>query len=141
MSESLTVQEGAVIEIQEIQEDKITQCYTENSEYAELLGAIQEIKKHKDVVGYILKSDSNATVDLDDSTKLIDYAMLSSQTFDAARSLSEIFKIGDSESILIEGKNLKVICLDLGKNKISIFMEKSCDHFGILRALIPQLSS
>ena len=138
LNDTITVEEGMVIEPQEVQEDIVSPVENEDPEYANLLGAIQEIRKRTDVVGYILKGDSKATVDLNDSEKIIAYAMLSSQTFEAAKSLAETFRLGDSESILIEGKDLKVLCLDLRGNKISIFMENGTDHTGILRAFMPQ---
>jgi len=137
LNDTITVEEEIVIETQEVQEDIVSPAENEDPEYANLLGAIQEIRKRTDVVGYILKGDSKATVDLNDSEKIIEYAMLSSQTFEAAKALAETFRIGDSESILIEGKDLKVLCLDLGGNKISIFMENGTDHTGILKAIMP----
>jgi predicted regulator of Ras-like GTPase activity (Roadblock/LC7/MglB family) len=138
MNDTITVEEGVVIETQEVQEDISPPVENEDPDYANLLGAIQEIRKRTGVVGYILKGDSKVTVDIDDPAKIIDYAMLSSQTFESAKTLAATFRTGDTENILIEGKNLKVLCLDLGQNKISIFMEKSTDHTGILRALAPQ---
>jgi len=137
LNDTITVEEEIVIETQEVQEDIVSPAENEDPEYANLLGAIQEIRKRTDVVGYILKGDSKATVDLNDSEKIIEYAMLSSQTFEAAKALAETFRIGDSESMLIEGKDLKVLCLDLGGNKISIFMENGTDHTGILKAIMP----
>ena len=138
LNDTITVEEGVFIETQEVQEDIVSPVENEDPEYANLLGAIQEIRKRSDVVGYILKGDSKATVDINDSEKIIAYAMLSSQTFEAAESMAETFRLGDSESILIEGKDLKVLCLDLGGNKISIFMENGTDHTGILRAFMPK---
>jgi predicted regulator of Ras-like GTPase activity (Roadblock/LC7/MglB family) len=140
--DTMTVEEGAVIEIQEVQEEQeaiTVPTENEDPDYAKLLDAIQEIRKRTEVVGYILKSDSKATVDLNDSAKIIEYAMLSSQTFEAANALASTFMLGVTENILLEGKNLKVLCLDLGQNKISIFMEKTTDHTSILKALDPQI--
>ena len=138
LNETITIEEGAVIETQEVQDDITLPAENEDPEYANLMDAIQQIRKRADVVGYILQGDSKATVDLNDPEKMIEYAMLSSQTFEAAKAIAGTFRLGDSESILIEGKDLKVLCLDLGTNKISIFMEKGTDHSGILRAFMPQ---
>jgi len=139
INETITIEEGAVIEIQEVQEVLNPTVENEDPDYANLLSAIQEIRKRTDVVGYILKGDSKATVDLNDSAKIIEFAMLSSQTFEAAKTIASTFRISDTENILIEGKNLNMLCLNLGPNNISIFMEKGTDHRGILRALAPQL--
>jgi len=139
INETITVEEGAVIEIQEVQGVLNPTVENEDPDYANLLSAIQEIRKRAEVVGYILKGESKATVDLNDSAKIIEFAMLSSQTFEAAKTIASTFRISDTENILIEGKNLNMLCLNLGPNNISIFMEKGTDHRGILRALAPQL--
>ncbi len=135
MNETITVQDAIVIDAQE---DGKPQVEHENSDYKSLLEAVQEIRKCNDVAGFILRSDLQATVDLNDPSKIIEYAMLSSQTFDAAETLAATFRLGGTENILVEGKNLKMLCLRLGQNKISIFMEKRIDHKQILSALAPQ---
>ncbi len=137
INDAETVEESIVIGTQL---DEEATCPTENEDpnYADLLETAKEIRKRKGVVGFIFKSDSKATVDIDDSAKIIEYAMLSSEAFESAKTLAATFKTGDTESILIEGKNLKVLCSEQGQNKISIFMEKSCDQSSILRDLTAQ---
>ena len=137
INDTETVEEPIVIGTQV---DEEATCTTENEDpnYADLLETAKEIRKRKGVVGFIFKSDSKATVDIDDSAKIIEYAMLSSEAFESAKTLATTFKTGDTESILIEGKNLKVLCSEQGQNKISIFMEKSCDQSSILRDLTAQ---
>ena len=137
MNDAVTVEERIVIGTQL---DEEATCPTENedSNYADLLETVQEIRKRTGVVGFIFKSDSKATVDINDSAKIIEYAMLSSEAFDSAKTLAATFKTGDTENILVEGKNLKMLCSELGQNKISIFMEKTCNHTSILRDLTPQ---
>ena len=137
-NDMVTVEEGALIEVQEVQEEENSLVENEETEYENLLNAVQEIRKNTALVGYILKGNSKASVDLNDSTKIIEFAMLSSQAFEAAKSLSSTFNMGDNENILIEGKNLKVLCLELEQNKLSIFMEKNADHKSILRLLAPR---
>ncbi len=138
ISDTITVEEGALIEIQEVQETVTSPAEKEDPVYANLLSTVQEIRKNTDVVGYILKGDSKASVDLNDSAKIIEFAMLASQAFESAKTLSSTFRIGETESIIIEGKNLKMLCLNLGQNNISVFMEKGIDHTGILRDLLHQ---
>ena len=135
MTEVITDQEGILFESQEA---TVPPVENEDPDYENLLCAVKEIRKRKGVVGFIFKSDSKATVDIDDSAKIIEYAMLSSEAFESAKTLAATFKTGDTESILIEGKNLKVLCSEQGQNKISIFMEKSCDQSSILRDLTDQ---
>jgi predicted regulator of Ras-like GTPase activity (Roadblock/LC7/MglB family) len=139
MNETMIVEDGAVIELQEVQDAAPLPAENEDPDYANLLDVIQEVRKRKDVVGYILKGEYKASIDVNDSSKIIEYAMLSSQSFETAKTLAETFRIGDTENILIEGKNIKMICLYLGQNKISIFMEKGADHTLVLRAFAPKL--
>jgi predicted regulator of Ras-like GTPase activity (Roadblock/LC7/MglB family) len=140
MNETKQVEEIAVIEVQELKDD-ITQTneIQDCPEYTKLLETLQELRKLKDVVGYILRSDSNATVDLNDPSKIIEYAMLSSQSIESSKTLAEAFKLGETENIFIEGKKLNVLCLVLGQNTISLFLEKGNDHNSILKALVAQV--
>jgi len=43
-----------------------------------------------------------------------------------------MFNLGDFESTLIEGKNMKTLCFVLDENRVNIFMEKDLDHADIL---------
>jgi len=92
-----------------------------------------EINKRKGVLGYILRNATSATIDLKDPTKLVEYALLSSQALDSGKEISELFDIGEIENILIEGKDVKALCMAIGENKVSIFMEKDAEHTDILR--------
>ena len=133
----VTVEKTIVIGTQA--DENVTHPFlNEDQSYAALLETTKDIRKRTGVVGFILKSDSKATVDIDDSAKIIEFAMLSSEAFESAKTLAATFKNGDPENILIEGKNLKVLCLDRGQNKISIFVEKSCDYKSILKDLTLQ---
>ncbi len=56
---------------------------------------------------------------------------------DFSREISDLFDLGDVESTLIEGKEIKELCMVIGENKISIFMEKNADHAAILKKVSP----
>lgn len=88
---------------------------------------LEEIKGYDGVIGYILRNATSAAIDLKDPTKLIEYAILSSSALDAAEELSELFSLGDFNNILVEGRNVKVLSLTIGENRISIFLEKNAD--------------
>jgi predicted regulator of Ras-like GTPase activity (Roadblock/LC7/MglB family) len=88
---------------------------------------LEEIKGYDGVIGYILRNATSATIDLKDPTKLIEYAILSSSALDAAEELSELFNLGDTRDILVEGKDTKILSLTIGENRISIFLEKNAD--------------
>lgn len=96
---------------------------------------LEEIKSYDGVVGYILRNSTSAAIDLKDPTKIIDYAILSSSAIDAGKELSELFNLGEVKNIVIEGKEIKVLSLTIGENKISIFMEKGADYETIVKKL------
>jgi len=96
---------------------------------------LEEIKTWNGVIGYILRNNTSAAIDLKDPTKIIDYAMLSSSTLDAADELSKLFDLGKTTHIMVEGKEIKVLSLTFGENKISVFLEKEADCEKVLRKL------
>jgi predicted regulator of Ras-like GTPase activity (Roadblock/LC7/MglB family) len=109
----------------------------EDQVFTDLSKNLAEIRKAKGVIGYILRSTTAATIDLKEPEKLVEYAILSSQVLDSSREISELFELGDVESTLIEGKEIKALCLVIGENKISIFMEKNADDADILKKVSP----
>ena len=102
---------------------------------ANLRANLEEISKYDGVIGYILRNTTSATIDVKDPTKIVDYAVLSSSAFEAGKEFSELFDLDKIENILIEGKDVKVISLSLGDNKVSVFMEKKANHDKVLRKL------
>lgn len=96
---------------------------------------IEKIKTREGVRGYILRNMSSASIDLNDPTKVIDYAVLSSSAIEASEELSKNFDLGDTKYVLVEGDNTKVLSFTLDENRVSIFMEKNVDHNGIYKEL------
>jgi len=96
---------------------------------------LEEIKKSDGVIGYILRNTTSATIDLNDPTKLIDYATLSSSTFEASEQLSELYDLGKIKNIKVEGKETNTLHLTIDENDISIFMEKNADAKKILEKM------
>lgn len=107
----------------------------EESHVNNLRENLEEIKTYDGVIGYILRNSTSTAIDLKDPTKLIDYAVLSSSALDASEVLSEDFNLGDVKSIIVEGKNVKVLSLTVSDNRISIFMDKEANCEKVLRKL------
>ena len=107
----------------------------EESHVNDLRADLEEINTYDGVIGYILRNSTSAAIDLKDPTKIIDYAVLSSSTLDASEAFSEDFNLGAAKSIIVEGKDIKVISLAISENKISVFMEKEGDCEKVLRKL------
>jgi predicted regulator of Ras-like GTPase activity (Roadblock/LC7/MglB family) len=104
----------------------------EDQQYARLCARLDEARKFVGVKGYILKDASSAVVNLADSANLVEFAKFSSEIFDSFDELSEIFALGKAENILVQGKTAKILCIAIGKNRISILMEKEADDANIL---------
>ena len=96
---------------------------------------LEEIRNYDGIVGYILKDTDSASIDLKDPAKIIDYAILSSTTFDSTEELSKLFNLEGIKDIIINGKNLKMISLTIEKNRISIFLENSSDDDRVLKRI------
>jgi predicted regulator of Ras-like GTPase activity (Roadblock/LC7/MglB family) len=96
---------------------------------------LEEIKTYEGVIGYILRNSTAAAIDIKDPAKIIDYAILSSSALDAGVELSELFDLGNIANIVIEGKNVKMLCMAIGENKVSVFMEKTVNCKEILKKL------
>jgi len=92
-----------------------------------LRASLEELKGYEGVIGYILRNSTSAAIDLKDSSKLIEYAILSSSALEAGEELSETLNLGEVKSILVEGKEVKILSFTVGENKVSIFMEKNAD--------------
>ncbi|MBS7616101.1 hypothetical protein KEJ45_02735 [Candidatus Bathyarchaeota archaeon] len=107
----------------------------ESTSTDDLKTSLDEVKGYDGVIGYILRNTSSAAIDLKDPTKLIEYAILSSSAIEAGEELSKIFNLGDTEHIIVEGNNAKILSLTIGDNKISIFMEKKADAEKVLKRL------
>jgi len=100
-----------------------------------LRASLEEVKTYDGVIGYILRSSTSAAIDLKDPMKIIDYAIISSSALDASEELSRFFDLGEVKDMLVEGKNVKMLSLTVGENKVSVFMEKAADCEKILRKL------
>jgi len=109
----------------------------EEQVFADLCRNLAEIRKEKAVVGYIVRNATSATIDLKEPEKLVEYAILSSQVLDSNQEVSDLFELGDVQSILLEGKEIKALCMVIDENKIGIFMEKDADHADILKRVSP----
>jgi len=107
----------------------------ENISLNNLRANLDEIKTYDGVIGYILRNSTSAAIELKDSTKLIDYAIISSSALDASEELSKLFDLGAVKDIIVEGKGVKVLSLIVGENRISIFLEKDTDCEKILKKL------
>ncbi|MFQ6073907.1 MAG: hypothetical protein ACE5KC_01680 [Candidatus Bathyarchaeia archaeon] len=102
---------------------------------ANLRAALEKVSTEKGVIGYILRDSTSASVDIKDPSKIIDYAVLSAAAFESSESLSHLFGLGKVRNVVVEGKEVKVLCLTAGDQRLSVFMEKTVDHNPIYKKL------
>jgi len=104
-------------------------------ESANLYFALENIRSKEGIIGYILRNSKSASVDLNDPDKIIDYAMLSTESLETGEIASEIFELGVISSVVVEGNDVKVLSLVIGDQRLSIFMAKEVDHNRMLKEL------
>jgi predicted regulator of Ras-like GTPase activity (Roadblock/LC7/MglB family) len=73
---------------------------------------------------------------LSEPDKISSYAILTAAVHDACQDLAEQFRLGTPEAVIIEGDDVKVLCLGIGENKIGIFMEKCATHAWIIKRIL-----
>lgn len=96
---------------------------------------LENINTKKGVIGYILRGPTSASVDIKDPSKIIDYAVLSATAFESSESLSHLFGLGKIRNVVLESKDVKILCLTIDDHRLSVFMEKTVDHNSIYKKL------
>lgn len=123
----------------EISSSDIPECALEESQqelkYQSLLNFAQEIRKNKDVLGYILRGEIQATVDLVEQSRIVEYAMMASQIIESSDIIAESFNLGKIKNVLVEGRTSKVLCINYGQNKLNVFIKKTADPKCLLQTL------
>jgi hypothetical protein len=108
----------------------------EDPAFAELRASLLQINKIPGIKGYILRNTTTAVLDLQNPAKLVEYSLFLSETTDACEELSRLFGLNTTKAV-VEGSEIKMLCMIIGENKLSIFMEKSVDHADIFRRISP----
>ena len=96
---------------------------------------LQEIKDQEGIIGYILRDEKSASIDLKDPKKIIEYAMLSSTAFDVGINISEDLQMGELKTILLESEETKLLSMNIDDQRLSLFMEKNVNHEKIYKEL------
>lgn len=100
-----------------------------------LKAKLEEIKKLQGVKGYISRDRTSAIVDLEDQTKMTEYALFSSLIFDVSRDLSETFNLGEVKDAIVDGADIRILSTNIDGNKVSIFVNKDVEYEKILAQL------
>jgi predicted regulator of Ras-like GTPase activity (Roadblock/LC7/MglB family) len=107
----------------------------DGEKFTGLAATLAEIRKFSGVTGYILRSNSSAIIDLPDQDKTSEYATLSFQINESSQEMAKQFNLSDIENVLVEGKNAKVLCMNVGENRIGIFLEKTATQDLIVKKI------
>ena len=108
----------------------------DDSVFSSLATSLAEIRKLKGVIGYILRNSASAIIDLSEQEKIIEYAILSSKISESSNEIAKQFNLADIESVLVEGKCVKVLCMSIGDNRIGIFMDRTATHAWIIKRIL-----
>ncbi len=108
----------------------------DDSVFTSLAASLAEIRKLKGVMGYILRSNSSAIIDLAEQDKIIEYAILCTQISESSSEMAKQFNMTNIESVLVEGKKVKVLFMNIGENNVGVFMEKTATHAGIIKRIL-----
>jgi len=107
----------------------------ESPMFIDLAASLVEIRKLDGILGYILRNNTAAIIDLTEQDKIIDYAILSYQISESSSEISKQFNLTDIKSVLVEGKTVKVLCMNISDNQISIFMEKTANFDSLMKRI------
>jgi hypothetical protein len=88
---------------------------------------IAEVQKVHKIEGFILKNSARALFNICDSGDVFELALLSSEIFDSSAQLFEAAAAGPLNSVVLKGDLRSVLCLCVGENQLSIFLDKSVD--------------
>lgn len=114
----------------------ITATDGEDPAFASLGASLAEIRKLKGVTGYIMRGSASALLDISERGKISQYAILSYQMHESCVEIAKQLSVAEIESVLVEGKNQKVLLMKIGENKISVFMEKGANHVWIIKRIL-----
>jgi predicted regulator of Ras-like GTPase activity (Roadblock/LC7/MglB family) len=107
----------------------------ESPMFVDLAASLVEIRKLNGIMGYILRNNTAAIIDLTEQDKIIEYALLSYQISESSSEISKQFNLTDIKSVLVEGKTGKVLCMNISGNQISVFMEKTANFDSLMKRI------
>jgi predicted regulator of Ras-like GTPase activity (Roadblock/LC7/MglB family) len=103
--------------------------------FVDLAASLLEIRKLNGIMGYILRNNTAAIIDLTEQDKIMEYAILSYQISESSSEISKQFNLTDIKSVLVEGKTVKVLCMNIAGNQISVFMEKTANFDSLMKRI------
>lgn len=106
--------------------------------FVDLAASLVEIRKLNGIMGYILRSNTAAIIDLTEQDKIMEYAILSNQICESSSEMAKQFNLTNIKSVLVEGKTVKLLCMNMSDNRISVFMEKTATFDSLIKRIQQQ---
>ena len=75
-------------------------------------------------------------LDLAEATKQVSTPFCPIRSSESCPEIAKQLSVAEVESVLVEGRSLKVLFMKIGENKISVFMEKDASQFGIIKRIL-----
>jgi hypothetical protein len=107
----------------------------DNPMFVDLAASLVEIRKLNGILGYILRNNTSAIIDLTKQDKISEYAILCYQISESSSEISKQFNLTDIKSVLVEGKTVKVLYMNISGNQISVFMEKTANFDSLMKRI------
>lgn len=96
---------------------------------------LQDIMNQEGIIGYILRDEKSASVNLKDPAKITDYAILSATAFDVSHNMTETLQMGEVNTIIVESEETKLLSMNINNQRLSLFMQKNVDHNKLYKQL------
>jgi hypothetical protein len=77
------------------------------------------------LIGYIIRDETSAKINIAEADKIMEYAMLNSQMIETAEIIGKLFGQSKIDNVLVEGKKVKANCKIDGENKTCVFLNKN----------------
>jgi hypothetical protein len=120
---TFTVQQSALAESEETRVFK------------KLQPILVEIRKNPNLIGFTMKNSTQAIVDVNKPEELAQLSLLASQLFESSRKLLTACNQRSMKRAVLEGSKMRILCLSIDGNQLSIFMEKTLDCDRIVEQL------
>ena len=116
-----------------VQQSDLTES-EETRVFNRLLLILAEIQKNNKI-GFILRNSTQAFADLNKSTELAQLALFATQLFNSSEKLLSVCDQKVMKSVVLESSRMRILCLSISGNQLSIFMEKNVDSHRIFERL------
>ena len=116
--------------------DVLVDLDSQKDDFENLHCMVKKTREENGIFGFILKGSARAIVDMDNPEESTKLAVLVSQLSDFSEKVLNIKDEGATRSAVLEGREVKVLCLTIRGKQIGVLMEKSKDEREVLAGLL-----